>query len=57
MLILNLCDYSNAYVPVKMTTHLLAAANENDKAQKNVLFRSCISTFDSTLIDIQKILI
>ena len=39
MLRLNLCDYSNAYIVVKGTIHLLtAAANENDKVQKNVAF-------------------
>ena len=39
MLRLNLCDYSNAYIVVKGTIDLLtAAANENDKVQKNVAF-------------------
>ena len=52
------CDYSNAYIVVKGTINLLAAAtNENDKAQKNVEFKnndqfiSCISKINSTLID------
>ena len=58
MLRLDLCDYSDAYTVVKETGDLLAdAANENDKAEKNVAcknnapFRSCISKFNSTLID------
>ena len=39
MLRLNLCDYSNAYIVVKGTIDILtAAANENDKVQKNVAF-------------------
>ena len=39
MLRLNLCDYSNAYIVVKGTIDLLtAAANENDKVQKNIAF-------------------
>ena len=44
-----LCEYSNAYIVVKETIDLLAAAaNKNDKVQKNVAFknnapfRSCI---------------
>ena len=52
------CDYSNAYIVAKGTVDLLAAAaNENDTAEKdvvfkiNVPFRSCISKVDSTLID------
>ena len=52
-----LCDYSNAYIVVKGTIDLLAAAaNENDKAEKdgafknNASFRSCISKFNSTMI-------
>ena len=52
------CDYSNAYIAAKGTIDLLAAAaNENDTAEKdvvfkiNVPFRSCISKIDSTLID------
>ena len=54
MLRSNLCDYSDAYLVVKWTTHLLAA-NENDKAEKNVSFkkndpfRLCISKINSTL--------
>ena len=36
MLRSNLCDYSNVYIVVKETIDLLAAAaNKNDKAQKN----------------------
>ena len=53
-----LCDYSDAYIVVKGTIDLLAAAaDENDKAEKDVAFknnapfRSCISKFNSTLID------
>ena len=58
MLRSDLCDYSNSYVAVKRTIDLLtAAANENDKAEKNVAFknnspfRSCISKFNSTITD------
>ena len=58
MLRSDLCDYSDAYIVVKGRKDLLAiAANENDKAQKNVVFknsasfRSCISKVNSTLID------
>ena len=58
MLRSDLCDYSDAYIVVKGRKDLLAiAANENDKAQKNVAFknsapfRSCISKVNSTLID------
>ena len=53
-----LCDYSHAYMVVKWTIDLLAAAvNVIDKAEKDVLFknnatfRSCISKINSTLID------
>ena len=49
MLRSDLCDYSDAYIVVKGTIDLLAAAaNENDKAEKNIAFgnnapfRSCI---------------
>ena len=56
MLRSDLCDYSNAYIDVKGTIDLLAAAaNRNGKAQKNVVFknnaplRSCISKINSTL--------
>ena len=46
MLKLYLCDYSDSYIVVKGPTDLLAAAaNENYKAQKNV-----ISKIKSTLI-------
>ena len=58
MLRLPLCDYSDAYIALKGTVDLLAAAaNENDKAEKDVAFknnapfRSCISKTNSTLID------
>ena len=54
----NVCDYSDAYIVVKGTIVLLAAAaNENNKAEKNVAFknnapfRSRISKINSTLID------
>ena len=57
MLRSDLCDYSDAYIVVKGTEDLLAAAsNENDKAEKDVAlkndtqFRSCISKINSTLI-------
>ena len=53
-----LCDYNHAYIVVKWTKDLLAAAaNVNDKAEKDVLFknnatfRSCISKINSALID------
>ena len=49
MLRSNLCDYSNGYIAVKKAIDLLAAAaNEDDKAEKDVLsknntpFRWCI---------------
>ena len=55
----DLCDYSDAYIVVKRTIHLLAAAaNENDKAQKNAAFknnpsfRPCFSKINSALIEI-----
>ena len=58
-----LCDYSDAYIVVKETVDVLAvAANENDKAdtdvvfQNNTPFRSCISKIDSTLIDSAEVL-
>ena len=58
MLRSNLWDYSDAYIVVKETVDLsVAAANENDKAEKDVAFknnppfRSCISKFNNTLID------
>ena len=58
MLRLDLCDYSDAYIVVKGTIDLLAAAsNENDKAQKNVIFknsspfRSCKTRTNSTFIE------
>ena len=58
MLRSNLCDYSDAYIVVKGTVDLLAAAkNKNDKAEKEVEFKnnapfwSCISKTNNTLID------
>ena len=58
MLRSDLHDYNHACIVVKGTIDLLdAAANENNKAQKNVVFknnapfRSCISNINSTLID------
>ena len=58
MLRLDLCGYSDAYIVVKGTIDLLAAAsNENDKAQKNVIFknsspfRSCKTRTNSTFIE------
>ena len=57
MLRSDFCDYSDAYIVAKETIDFLAlAANENDKAEKNVAFknnapfRSCISKINSTLI-------
>ena len=54
----DLYDYSDPYIVVKGTIDLLAAAtNENDNAEKDVVFnnntpfRSCISKINSTLID------
>ena len=53
-----LCEYSDAYIVVKGTIDLLlAAANENDNAPKNVAFKNnaplrlCILKINSTLID------
>ena len=41
MLRSDLCDYSNAYIVVKRTIDLLAHdANENYKAEKNVVFKN-----------------
>ena len=58
MLRSDFCDYSDAYIVAKGTIDFLAlAANENDKAEKNVAFKnnapftSCISKINSTLID------
>ena len=55
MLRLDLCDCSDAYVVVKGTIDLLGDdANENDKVDKNIVFknnvpfRSCISKINST---------
>ena len=55
----NLYDYNDAYIVVKGTTDLLAAAaNENNKAQKNVAFKNnalfgpWVSKINSALIDI-----
>ena len=55
---MTICDYSDASIVVKGTIDLLAAAaaNENDKAQKNVAFKNnapfrwCISKINSTLL-------
>ena len=59
----DLCDYSDAYIVVKGTIDLLAAAaNENDKAHQNVAFknnasfRSYILKTSSTLIDYEEYL-
>ena len=49
--------YSDLYTTVKGKIDVLAAVNENDKAQKNIAFnnnaplRSCTSKINSTLID------
>ena len=58
MLRSDLCDYNGAYNVERETIDLLAAAaNENDKPEKGVVFknnapfRSCISNINSTLID------
>ena len=58
MLRSDLCDYSDAYIVVKRTIDLLAAAaNEDDKTEKDVSFknnapfRSCISKINSTLMN------
>ena len=57
MLRSSLCDYSAAYIAVKGTIYLsaaAAAANENNKPQKHVAFRnnapfrSCISKICNT---------
>ena len=58
MLRSDLCNHRDAYIVVKEGIDLLAtAANENDKDEKNVAFidnapfRSCISKYNSALID------
>ena len=58
MLRSDLCDYHDAYIVVRGTIDLLAAAaNENNKAQKNIAFKnntpfkSCISKINSALIE------
>ena len=58
MLRSDLCDYSDAYMVLKEGIDLLAdAANEDDRAEKNVTFknnapfRSCIWKINSTLTD------
>ena len=58
MLRSDLCNYSDGYIVVKRTIDLLAAAaNENDKTEKDVSFknnapfRSCISKINSTLMN------
>ena len=57
----DLYDYSVAYIVVKGAIDLLAAdVNENDNAEKDVVFknntpfRSCISKINSNLIDTVK---
>ena len=54
----DLCDHSDAYIAsTGRIDRLDAAANENDKAQKNIVFkndvpfRSYVSKINSTLID------
>ena len=57
MLTSYLCDHSDGYIVVKGSIDILAvAANENDKAEKDVAiknnaFRSYISKIDSKSID------
>ena len=58
MLSSDLCDYSDGCIVVKGTIDILAAAaNENDKAEKNdafrnnAPFRSCISIINSNAED------
>ena len=58
MIISNLYDYSDVYIVVKRTIDLLsAAANENDKAEKDVVFknngpfRSCMTKINNTLME------
>ena len=55
MLRSDLCDNRNSYIVLRGAIDLLAAAaNENDKAQKNAAFKNnapfmpCISKIDST---------
>ena len=50
MLRSDFCDYTDSFIVVNDTIDLLVAtANENDKAQKNVAFRSRISKINNTL--------
>ena len=55
MLRSDFCYYSHAYIVVKGTTDFLAAAeNENDKAEKNIVFENnapFIPKIKNTLID------
>ena len=58
MLRSNLCDYSDAYIVLNGIIDLLTAdANEDDKAEKDVVFknnasfRSCISKINNNLIN------
>ena len=58
MLRQHLCDYGDESIVVKEKIDLLAAAaNEDEKveneisSENNVLFRSCISNINSTLIE------
>ena len=39
MLRSDLCDYSDTYIVVKGTIDLVSA-NENDKAEKNIVFKN-----------------
>ena len=57
MLRSDLGDYTDAYTVVKGTIDLSAAANKNDKVEKDVAFKenagfmSCIPKIDITLIE------
>ena len=57
MLRSDLCDHSDVYIAATGIDRLAAATNENDKAQKNIVFknnvqfRSYVSKINSTLID------
>ena len=49
----DICEYSDAYIVVKVSINLLAAAaaEKNVAFKNNATFRSCISKISSTLID------
>ena len=53
----DLCHHSDVYIAATGIDRLAAATNENDKAQKNIVFknnvpfRSYVSKINSTLID------